>query len=172
MLRDPCTPKYTLWTECLVMLNLVVHVVISRLITVIISEVKQFRKMSTRRKWTDTLTVVSTPQGTQFVSVLKSDQLKTFKDMIGMYFEYSSSSSSSSSSCSWMVSSVILFLNPQDEVGPSTSSLVVPCSFVHLVYIVMLVLVVYLCPSSVRVVATFSGTVLFPLLYSVLLFFP
>ena len=39
-------------------------------------------------------------------------------------------------------------------------------------YIVMLVLVVYLCPSSVRVVATFSGIVLFPLLYFVLLFFP
>ena len=64
------------------------------------------------------------------------------------------------------------FLNPRDEVGPSTSSLVVPCSFVLLVYIVMLVLVVYLCPSSVRVVATFSGIVLFPLLYSVLLIFP
>ena len=70
------------------------------------------------------------------------------------------------------VRSVILFLNPQDEVGPSTSSLVVPCSFVLLVYIVMFVLVVYLCPSSVRTVATFSGIVLFPLLYSVLLFFP
>ena len=38
--------------------------------------------------------------------------------------------------------------------------------------IVVLVLVVYLCPSSVRVVATFSGTVLFPLQYSVLPFFP
>ena len=35
----------------------------------------------------------------------------------------------------------------------------------------MLVLVFYLCPSSVRVVATFSGTVLFPLLCSVLPFF-
>jgi len=40
-----------------------------------------------------------------------------------------------------------------------------------LVYIVVLVLVVCLCPSSVRVVATFSGTVLFPLLCSVLPFF-
>ena len=80
------------------------------------------------------------------------------------------SSSSSSSSCSWRVRSVILFVNPQDEVGLSTSSLVVPCSFVLSVYIVMLVSVVYLCPSSVRVVATFSGIVLFPLLYSVLLF--
>ena len=59
--------------------------------------------------------------------------------------------------------SVILFLNPQVEVGPSTSSLVVPCSFVLLVYIVVLVLLVYLCPSSVRVVATFSGIVLFQL---------
>jgi len=36
----------------------------------------------------------------------------------------------------------------------------------------MLVLVFYLCPSSVRVVATFSGTVLFPLLCSVLPFSP
>ena len=33
----------------------------------------------------------------------------------------------------------------------------------------MLVLLFYLCPSTVRVVATFSGTVLFPLLCSVLL---
>ena len=40
-----------------------------------------------------------------------------------------------------------------------------------LVYIVMLVLVVCLCPSSVHVVATFSDTVLFLLLYSVLPFF-
>jgi hypothetical protein len=39
-------------------------------------------------------------------------------------------------------------------------------------YIVMLVLVFYLCPSSVRVVATFPGTVLFILLYSVLPFSP
>ena len=51
-----------------------------------------------------------------------------------------------------------LFLDPQDEVGPSISS------FVLLVYIVVLVLVVCLCPSSVLVAATFSGTVLFPLL--------
>ena len=35
----------------------------------------------------------------------------------------------------------------------------------------MLVLVVCLCPSSVHVVATFSGTALFPLLCSVLPFF-
>jgi hypothetical protein len=41
-----------------------------------------------------------------------------------------------------------------------------------LVYIVTLVLVFCLCLSSVRVVATFPGTVLFPLLYSVLPFFP
>ena len=57
-----------------------------------------------------------------------------------------------------------MFLNPQDEVGPSFSSSVVLCSFVLLVDIVVLVLVVYLCPSSVHVVATFLGTVLFPLL--------
>ena len=65
-----------------------------------------------------------------------------------------------------------LFLNPQSGVGPSISSSVVLCTFVLLVCIVMLVLVFYLCPSSVRVVATFSGIVLFPLLYSVLPFFP
>jgi len=40
-------------------------------------------------------------------------------------------------------------------------------TFVLLVYIVALVLVFYLYPSSVRVVATFPGTVLFPLLCSV-----
>ena len=49
-----------------------------------------------------------------------------------------------------------LFLDPKDEVGPSISSSVVLCSFVLLVYIVVLVLVVCLCTSSVRVVATFS----------------
>ena len=65
-----------------------------------------------------------------------------------------------------------MFLDPQDVVGPSISSSVVLRSFVPLVYIVVLVLVVYLCPSSVRVVATFSGTILFPLLCSVLPFFP
>ena len=48
-----------------------------------------------------------------------------------------------------------MFLDPQDEVGPSISSSVVLCSFVLLVYIVVLVLVVCLCPSSVRVLATF-----------------
>ena len=52
-----------------------------------------------------------------------------------------------------------LFLDPQNEIGPSISSSVVPCSFVILVYIVTLVLVFCLCPSSVRVVATFPGTV-------------
>jgi len=65
-----------------------------------------------------------------------------------------------------------LFIDPQNEVGPSTSSSVVLCSFVLLVYIVMLVLVFYLCPSSVRFVATFSGSVLLPLLCSVFPFFP
>ena len=64
-----------------------------------------------------------------------------------------------------------LFLNPQDEVSPSISSSVFLCSFVLLVDIVVLVLVFYLCPSSVRVVATFPGTVLFLLLCSVLPFF-
>jgi len=62
-----------------------------------------------------------------------------------------------------------LFLDPQDEVGPSISSSVVLCTFILLVYIVVLVLVVCLCPSSAHVVATFFfGTVLFPLLCSVL----
>ena len=77
---------------------------------------------------------------------------------------------SSSSSCSWRVRR-FLFLDPQNEVGPSISSSVIQCSFVLLVCIVVLVLVFYFCPSSVCVVATFSGTVLFPLLCSVLLFF-
>ena len=63
--------------------------------------------------------------------------------------------------------SCFLFLDPQDEVGPSISSSVVLCSFVILVYIVTFVLLFYLCPSSVRVVATFPATVLFPLLCSV-----
>ena len=57
-----------------------------------------------------------------------------------------------------------LFLDPQDVVGPSISSSVVLCYFVLLVYIVVLLLVFYLCPSPVHVVATFSGTVLFPVL--------
>jgi len=53
----------------------------------------------------------------------------------------------------------------------SISLSVVLCFFVLLVDIVVLVLVVCMFPSSVHVVATFSGTVLFPLLYSVLPFF-
>ena len=53
-----------------------------------------------------------------------------------------------------------MFLDPQDEVGLSISSSVVLRFFFLLVYIVVLVLVVCLCPSSVHVVATFSGTVL------------
>jgi hypothetical protein len=51
-----------------------------------------------------------------------------------------------------------LFLDPQDEVGPSISSSVVLCFFVLLVYIVMLVLASYLCPSFVHVVIIFVGT--------------
>ena len=57
-----------------------------------------------------------------------------------------------------------LFLDPQDEVGPPIFSSVVLCSFVLSFDIIVLVLVFYLCPSSVHVVATFPGTVLFPLL--------
>ena len=65
-----------------------------------------------------------------------------------------------------------LFFDPQNEIGASISSSVVLYSFVLLVNIVTLVLVFCLCPFSVRVVATFPDTVLFPLLYSVLLCFP
>ena len=65
-----------------------------------------------------------------------------------------------------------MFLNPQGKVDPSISSSVVLCSFVLLVDIVVLVLVFYLFSFSVRVVATFPGTVLFPLLCSVLTSFP
>ena len=65
-----------------------------------------------------------------------------------------------------------LRVNPQDEVGSSISSSVVLCSFVLLVCIVVLILVFCLCPSSVSVVASFSGAVLFPLVCSVLPFFP
>ena len=61
-----------------------------------------------------------------------------------------------------------MFLDPQDEVGPSISSSFVLCFFSLLFYIVVLVLVVCLCPSFIHVVATFPGTVLFPLLCSVL----
>jgi hypothetical protein len=43
--------------------------------------------------------------------------------------------SSSSCSYSWRFSKVILFLNPQDGVGHSISSSVVPCSLIHSVYI-------------------------------------
>jgi len=65
-----------------------------------------------------------------------------------------------------------LFIDPQDVVGPSSSSSVVLCSFVLSVYIVVLVLVFCFRPTSVHVVATFPGTVLFPLLCSVLPFLP
>ena len=70
---------------------------------------------------------------------------------------------------SYVPSSCFLFLDPQDAVGPSISSSVVLCPFVLSVYIVVLILAFYLCSSSVCVLATFSGTVLFPLLSSVLL---
>jgi len=39
-----------------------------------------------------------------------------------------------------------LFLDPQDEIGPSISSSVVQCSFALLVYIVLLILVVCVHP--------------------------
>ena len=65
-----------------------------------------------------------------------------------------------------------LFLKPQSGAGPSISSSVVQRSFFLPFCISVPVLVFYLYPSSVRVVATFSGTVLFPLLRSVLPFSP
>ena len=64
-----------------------------------------------------------------------------------------------------------LFLSPQSGVCPSISSSVVQCSVFLLVCISVPVFVVYLCPSSVCLVATFSGTVLFPLLYIFLPFY-
>jgi hypothetical protein len=69
---------------------------------------------------------------------------------------------SSSSSCSLNVRRFFLFLNPQSGAGPSISSLAVPRSFFLPVCISVPVLAPYLCPSSLRVVATFSGTVVFP----------
>ena len=72
--------------------------------------------------------------------------------------------SSSSSSCSGRIRFDSCSLYPQNEIGPSISSSVVLRVFVLLVYIVLLVQVSCLCPSSVCVVATFPGTVLFPLL--------
>jgi hypothetical protein len=55
----------------------------------------------------------------------------------------------SSSSCSWRFGRVSLFLNSQDEAGPSISSLVVLYFFVLSVYTVVLVLVFCLCPCNV-----------------------
>ena len=67
----------------------------------------------------------------------------------------------SSSSCSWRFKVYFLFLYSQEEDGPSISFMVILCSFIPSVYIIVLVLVVYLCPSSVRVLATFRGIVYF-----------
>ena len=93
------------------------------------------------------------------------------KHQIDIKLPYNNSSSSSSS-CSGRIRFDFCSLYPQNQIGPSISSSVVLRVFVLLVYIVVLVLVSCLCPSSVCVVATFPGTVLFPLLYSLLLFFP
>jgi hypothetical protein len=59
-----------------------------------------------------------------------------------------------------------LFLDPQNEIDASIYFSVFLCPFVLFLYIVTLVLVFYLCPSSVGVVVTFPGTLLFPVLYS------
>ena len=71
---------------------------------------------------------------------------------------------SSSSSCSGRIRFDSCSLYPQNEIGPSIFSSFVLCVFGLLVYILVLVQVSCLCPSSVCVVATFPGTVLFPLL--------
>ena len=68
-------------------------------------------------------------------------------------------------------SALSLFLNPQSGVGPSVYSSVVQCSVFLPVCISVPVLAVYFCPSFVRVVATFYGIVLYPLLCSVLPFY-
>ena len=109
---------------------------------------------------------VQTRSGTHEASSLMSTSILEWSVCTSLKQLYSSSSS-----CSWRVRHVSLFLDPQDEVGPSISSSVVLCFFVLLVYILVLVLVVCLRPSSVRVVATYPGNVLFPVLCSVLLFF-
>jgi len=79
-------------------------------------------------------------------------------------------SSSSSSSYFWRVSRVSCSLTLRWSWSLHLF-LGLLCSVVLLVYILVLVLVVCLCPSSVHAVATFYGTVLFPLLCSVLPFF-
>jgi hypothetical protein len=63
-----------------------------------------------------------------------------------------------------------LFLDPEVEVGRSISSSVFLCFFFLLVDIVVLVLLFYLCPSSARVLATFPGIVLLPLLCSIYIY--
>jgi len=82
------------------------------------------------------------------------------------------SSLSSSLSCSWRIRRVSCSLILKKNLVPPSHP---RSSYVHsfiLVYIVTLALVFYLCPFTVRVVATFPGTDLFPLLYSVLPLFP
>jgi hypothetical protein len=66
--------------------------------------------------------------------------------------------------CWYSFISFTMFCAP---VGPSISSSVLLCSFFLLVYNAVPVLVDYLCPYSVGVVATFAGTILFPLVCSV-----
>ena len=61
-------------------------------------------------------------------------------------------------SCSGRIRFDSCSLYPQNEIGPSISSSVILGVFVLLVYIVVLVWVSYLCPSSGCVVATFPGT--------------
>ena len=78
---------------------------------------------------------------------------------------------SSSLSCSWRLRCVSCSLILKMKLVPPSLPRSSYVPFVLLVYIVVLVLVVYLCPSSVRDVATFPGIDLFPLLCSVLPFF-
>ena len=79
---------------------------------------------------------------------------------------FSSSSSSSSSSCCWRFRRVSCSLIPKMKLVPPSlpRSSYVPSSF----SLYCSACFGSLCRSSVRVVATFSGTLLFPLLCSVL----
>ena len=75
---------------------------------------------------------------------------------------------SSSSSCSGRIRFDSCSLYPQNEIWSLHLFLGRPMCLRHLVCIVVLVQVSCLCPSSVCVVATFPGTVLFPLLGMIL----
>jgi hypothetical protein len=77
-----------------------------------------------------------------------------------------------SSSCSGRIRFDSCSLYPQNEIGPLHLFLGRPICLRPFGLYCSACLGTCLCPSSVCVVATLTGTVLFPLLYSVLLFFP